>query len=445
MLHQFFGGVRPVEHKDLTEHKAAVPLAQAPARVVIPMLMHVGEPCAPVVAAGDLVKVGQLIGRPDGAGAPIHASVSGRVAAVEPRPYGGGGRMLSVVIDNDFQDTPCPDRKGRGAGGLTGAEILSLIRDAGIVGMGGIGIPTCEKLSGSEGKVDTLIINGAESDSYVTSAHRLMLERGEAVVGGARLLAKAVGAKGAVIAVETDKPDAIECLRSQTGGEGDIKIQPLRARYPQGAEGQLIQMLTGRQVPSGGLPADVKCLVFNVHTAAAVWEAVTEGRALTRRRITVTGEALCQPMNVIVPIGTPVSWLINLAGGFQREPDRVLLGGPMAGTPLYDLDVPVTKTTDCVLCLTPEEVGRPEAAQVCIRCGKCVEVCPVKLSPLFLRMNADKRRWPETEALHVMDCIECGCCDYICPARLPLVQTFRAAKLAIRTEEAQKREKEAAQ
>lgn len=435
MLHQFFGGVRPVEHKDLTELRPAVPLAQAPAQVVIPMSMHAGAPCTPVVAEGDPVKVGQLIGEPNGLGAPIHASVSGRVAAVEPRPYGGGGTMLSVVIDNDFQDTPCPDRKRRDdIAGLSGGEIISIIRDAGVTGMGDAGFPTHVKLSGAVGKVDTLIINSAECEPYITSDHRLMLERGEAVTGGARLLAKAVGAKKVIIAVENNKPDAIENLRFQTGKEGDLQVQPLQTRYPQGAEKQLIQMLTGRQVPSGKLPVDVNCLVCNVHTAAAVYEAVREGKPLTHRRVTVTGEVLCQPMNVIVPIGTPVSWLIKLAGGFQRDPDRVLLGGPMMGTALYDLDVPIMKSTNCVLCLAPDEVARFDTAQACIRCGKCVEVCPMKLTPLFIRMNADKRRWGEAEALHVMDCIECGCCNYICPARLPLVQTFRAAKAAVRQE-----------
>ena len=433
MLHPFFGGVRPVEHKDLTEHKPAAPLAQAPAQVVIPMLMHVGEPCVPVVSEGDMVKVGQLIGEPQGLGAPIHASVSGQVAAVEPRPFGGGGGALSVVIDNDFQDAPCPEQKRRdNTGSLSGGEIISILRDAGLVGMGGAGFPTYVKLSGAVGKVDTLILNGAECEPYVTSDHQLMLERGEAVVGGARLLAKAVGAKKVLIAVETNKPDAIESLRVQAGNGGDVQVQPLRTLYPQGAERQLIQTLTGRQVPSGKLPVDVNCLVCNVATAAAAYEAVTEGKSLTRRRVTVTGGALRQPMNAIVPIGTPVSWLIQLSGGFQRDPDRVLLGGPLMGTPLYDLDAPVMKTTDCVLCLAPDEAARTDPAQACIRCGKCVEVCPMKLTPLFIRMNADLRRWGAAEALHVTDCIECGCCAYICPARLPLVQTFRAAKTALR-------------
>lgn len=438
MLHSFFGGVHPREHKDLTESKAAVPLPEAPARVVIPMSMHLGDPCQPVVAVGDRVKVGQPIGEPEGLGASIHASVSGRVAAVEPRPYGGGGNMLSVVIENDFQDTPFPGQKRRGnTAGLSGEEIISLVKAAGITGMGGAGFPTYVKLAGAAGKVDTLIINGAECEPYITSDYRLMLERSEAVVGGARLLAKALGIQGAVIAVEDNKPDAIETLRAQAGSGGEVRVHTLRTRYPQGAERQLVQTITGRQVPSGKLPVDAGCLVCNVHTAAAVWEAVMEGKPLTRRWVTVTGESLARPMNVIVPIGTPVSWLIKLAGGFQGKPERVLLGGAMMGTALYDLDVPVMKTTNCVLCLTAEETAQSDPAQACIRCGKCVEVCPMKLAPLFIRMNAAKHRWMEAEALHVMDCTECGCCSYICPARLPLVQIFRGAKSAIRQRAAQ--------
>lgn len=439
MLHRFFGGVHPIEHKDLTEQKAAVPLPEAPAQVVIPLSVNGGEPALPLVAEGDAVKVGQRIAQPQGLGAPVHASVSGKVSAVESRSCGGGGKVLSVVIDNDFQDTPCPDGKRRSsAAGLTGGEIRKLIEDAGIVGMGGAGFPAGAKLESGLGKADTLIVNGCECEPYITSDYRLMLERGEAVIGGARLLAKALGAKKTVIAVETNKPDAIELLRVQAGGEEDLRIQPLRTRYPQGAEKQLIQTLTGRQVPSGKLPVETGCLVFNVATAAAVWEAVMEGKPLTRRYVTVTGGALVRPMNVIAPVGTPVSWLIKLAGGFQMPPDRVLLGGAMMGTPLYDLDAPVMKTTNCVLCLTGDEVGKQDPAQACIRCGKCAEVCPMKLAPLFIRMNAEKRHWEAARALHVMDCIECGCCSYICPARLPLVQSFRMAKAAIREEEPRK-------
>ena len=433
MLYQFFGGVHPAEHKDLSEHKATAPMAEQPAQVVIPMAMHIGAPCKPVVAKGDAVKVGQLIGVTTGLGAPIHASVSGTVAAVEPRPYGGGGMMMSVVIDNDFQDTPDPSIQHReNVDALTGAEIIEIVKNAGITGMGGAAFPTHVKLSGAVGKVDYVILNGAECEPYITSDHRLMLERGEAVIGGARLIAKAVGLREAHIGIELNKPDAIEHLTSLVGSAGDVHVLGLKTRYPQGAEKQLIQMITGRQVPPGRLPADVKCIVCNVATASAIWDAVTEGKPLTCRGVTLTGGAVAEPKNVMVPVGTPVSHLIKMAGGFKTDPDRVLYGGPMMGNPIYDLSVPMMKSTNCILSLTKEEVAEQDPAQTCIRCGKCVEACPMRLTPVFMRQYAEVRKWSEVEALRVMDCIECGSCNYICPARLPLVQNFRTAKFAIR-------------
>ena len=440
MKYQFFGGVHPAEHKDLTEHKATVSLPKAPDQVVIPMSMHVGAPCKPVVAVGDQVKVGQLIGETAGLGAPIHASVSGKVTAVEPR-LSGGGQVMCVVIENDFQNTPDPAiRRRDNVGALNGEQIIDIVRQAGIVGMGGAGFPTHVKLSGAVGKVDTLIINGAECEPYITSDHRLMLERGDAVVGGAKLLAKAVGLKNAVICVELNKPDAIEHLKSLCGEE--VRVEGLKTRYPQGAEKQLIQAVTGRQVPPGKLPADVKCLVCNVATAAAVYDAVTEGKPLTQRFVTLTGGAMKEPMNVTAPIGTPLSHLIAQAGGYKADPDRVLLGGPMMGIAVYDLDVPMMKGTNCVLSMTKDEVAVVDPAQTCIRCGKCVEVCPMKLAPLFIRANANRSQWGEVEALRVMDCIECGSCSYICPARIPLVQTFRMAKAQLRKQAAEKKAKE---
>ncbi len=319
------------------------------------------------------------------------------------------------------------------------AEIIEIFKNAGITGMGGAGFPTHVKLSGAVGKVDTVILNGAECEPYITSDHRLMLERGEAVIGGARLLAKAVGLKEATIGIELNKPDAIEHLKALVGEAGDVHIEGLKTRYPQGAEKQLIQMITSRQVPPGKLPADVKCVVCNVATAAAVWDAVTEGKPLTRRGVTLTGGAMAQPMNVMAPVGTPVSHLVKMAGGFKIDPDRVLYGGPMMGNPIYDLDVPMMKSTNCILALTKDEVAEQDPAQTCIRCGKCVDACPMRLTPLFMRMRVNKRLWSEVEELRVMDCIECGSCNYICPARLPLVQSFRTAKFAIRDEQAKAR------
>ena len=284
MKQSFYGGVHPNDRKELARHKEVAPLSAAPKQVVIAMAMHVGAPCKPIVAVGDQVKVGQKIGEIAGLGAPIHASVSGVVKAVEPRPYVGGGKVMSVVIENDFQDTwgsvltPHPDYSK-----LSCEEIVEIVKEAGITGMGGAGFPTHVKISSGVGKVDTLILNGAECEPYITADHRLMLEQGERVIGGVRILMQAFGLKNAVIGVEANKEDAIEHLKALVGGKNDVQVESLRTRYPQGAEKQLIQRVTGREVPPGGLPAHVGCAVFNVGTAAAVYDAVVEGKPLTHR------------------------------------------------------------------------------------------------------------------------------------------------------------------
>ncbi len=278
MKQSFYGGVHPNDRKELARHKEVAPLSAAPKQVVIAMAMHVGAPCKPIVAVGDQVKVGQKIGEIAGLGAPIHASVSGVVKAVEPRPYVGGGKVMSVVIENDFQDTwgsvltPHPDYSK-----LSCEEIVEIVKEAGITGMGA-GFPTHVKISSGVGKVDTLILNGAECEPYITADHRLMLEQGERVIGGVRILMQAFGLKNAVIGVEANKEDAIEHLKALVGGKNDVQVESLRTRYPQGAEKQLIQRVTGREVPPGGLPAHVGCAVFNVGTAAAVYDAVVEGK-----------------------------------------------------------------------------------------------------------------------------------------------------------------------
>ena len=274
MKQSFYGGVHPNDRKELARHKEVAPLSAAPKQVVIAMAMHVGAPCKPIVAVGDQVKVGQKIGEIAGLGAPIHASVSGVVKAVEPRPYFPVGKVMSVVIENDFQDTwgsvltPHPDYSK-----LSCEEIVEIVKEAGITGMGGAGFPTHVKISSGVGKVDTLILNGAECEPYITADHRLMLERGERVIGGVRILMQAFGLKNAVIGVEANKEDAIEHLKALVGGKNDVQVESLRTRYPQGAEKQLIQRVTGREVPPGGLPAHVGCAVFNVGTAAAVYDA----------------------------------------------------------------------------------------------------------------------------------------------------------------------------
>ena len=444
MNHKFYGGVHPAEHKEATERKPVVPLEEAPAQVVIPMSMHVGAPCKPIVAVGDEVTVGQKIGEIAGLGAPIHASVSGKVVAVEPWPHPGGDVMMSVVIENDYKDTPHPSIVHRdNVDALTSQEIIDIVKEAGITGMGGAGFPTHVKLSGAVGKADTIILNGAECEPYITADHRLMLERGEAVIGGARFIMKALGLKEATIGIEGNKLDAVEHLKSLLpNGDTSIHVETLKTRYPQGAEKQLIQRVTGREVPPGGLPADVGCTVFNVATAAAIYDAVTEGKPLTHRNVTITGGAIERPMNVNAPIGTPVEHLIKMAGGFKTQPQRLLMGGPMMGNPQYDLTAPMFKGTNCILALTDAEAAIQDTEQTCLRCGRCVNACPMHLMPLYMHMYAEKRAWHELEGYNIMDCMECGSCNYICPARIHLVQSFRMAKFEIRGLAAKQKAKE---
>ena len=433
MKQSFYGGVHPHDRKELARHKEIAPLSAPPKQVVIAMAMHIGAPCKPIVAVGDHVKVGQKIGEVAGLGAPIHASVSGEVKAIEPRPYVGGGKMMSVVIENDFQDTwgselqPHDDYTK-----LSTDEIVNIVKEAGITGMGGAGFPTHAKISSGIGKVDTIILNGAECEPYITADHRLMLEQGERVIGGARILMQAFGLKSAVIGVEANKEDAIEHLKSLVGGKGDVIVESLRTRYPQGAEKQLIQRITGREVPPGGLPAHVGCAVFNVGTAAAVYDAVVSGKPVTHRVLTVTGDAIQEPKNLLVPLGTSFQYLIDEAKGFKEDPDRVLTGGPMMGIAQYNLDVTCIKGTNAVLCLTKREAAPVVEEEVCLRCGRCVNVCPMHLTPVYMHLYAEKGMWKEAEALNVLDCIECGSCNYICPARIHLVQSFRVTKGELR-------------
>lgn len=445
MKQLFYGGVHPAEHKEATEQKPIQPLAKAPAQVVIPMSMHIGAPCKPTVQKGDTVLVGQMIGATAGLGAPIHASVSGTVVAVEPRPGTGGVPTLSVVIENDFQNTLSPDCKPReNVDALSSQEIIDIIRDAGCTGMGGAGFPTHVKISSAVGKADTIIVNGAECEPYITADHRLMLEHGEKIIGGVRFIMKALQLDHAFIGIEDNKMNAVNHLKELVGDAKDITVQALRTRYPQGAEKQLIQRITGREVPPGGLPADVGCTVFNVATASAIYDAVTEGKPLTHRNVTLTGGAMARPMNVNAPIGTPIEHLIKMAGGFQTQPQRLLMGGPMMGNPQYDLTAPMMKGTNCILALTDAEAAVQDTEQTCIRCGKCVNACPMHLMPLYMRMYSMKRDWDKVQEYNVMDCMECGSCNYICPARIHLVQTFRMAKFEIRGLQQKAKAKEAA-
>ena len=428
----FKGGTHPPHSKEATEESAIIK-AKSPEVVVIPMQQHIGAPCEPIVKIGDEVKVGQKIGEPKGfVSSPIHSSVSGKVIAVEPRLYSGGAKVNCVVIENDMEDklseTIMPKGKLQE---LSPEQIKEIIKDAGIVGMGGATFPTHVKLALPPGKtVDTVILNGAECEPYLTSDHRLMLENPEAVVFGLKALMKALNVSKGYIGIETNKPDALEAVYNAAKDEEGIEVVALKTKYPQGAEKQLINACTGREVPSGGLPADVGVVVNNVGTAAAVADAIRLGMPLVQRIVTVTGKGVKNPKNLLVKIGTSFREVIDECGGFSNAVEKVIAGGPMMGIAQFSIDIPVIKGTSGILVLTEDDAKLPEPSN-CIRCGKCVTVCPINLMPLHISNYSLLDKFDQAEEINAMDCIECGSCSFICPAKRPLVDSIRVAKREI--------------
>ena len=425
MKHLFFGGIHPKYQKELSTGITDF-VTVSPKQVVIPMQQHIGAPCTPLVQVGDTVKRGQKIGDGEGLCVPVHASVSGKVAAIERRPHPSLGSALAVVIDNDFQDTTVPLVIPE-----TEDDILHAIREAGIVGMGGAAFPGNVKALGAMGNVDTLIANGCECEPYITADDCLLRTNPEQVLEGMSILGSIIHPNRMVVAVEDNKAQAIEKLNAIVGNYPGIEIRVLPTRYPQGAEKQLVQSVTGREVLPGKLPVSVGCAVFNVSTYAAIYRAVKVGIPLTERIVTVSGEAVGQPQNFIVRIGTPFRDLIAEAGGLRDETERVISGGPMMGVAQNDLSVPVVKATNSILCLPHDRNGAAENP-VCLRCGKCVGVCPMRLQPLYMYRYANCENVKELERLNLMDCMECGCCAYNCPAKLPLVERFREGKKALK-------------
>lgn len=436
MARAFFGGVHPKGEKELSRDAAPVPIR--PKTVTIFLSQHIGAPCRPLVRVGDRVTLGQKLGDGEGLCAPVHASVSGTVVAVEPRPHPGGTDMPAVVLENDGRDALCPTIQKRASPlTLPPDELIAIIREAGITGMGGAGFPTGAKLASAVGKVDTVLVNGAECEPYITADDRLMRQTPERVLGGLRVICRILQPKRAVVGIERNKPEAIAAMRAAAGSEAEVLA--LRVRYPQGAEKQLIQAATGRQVPPGGLPAAVGCAVFNAATCAAIYDAVYDGMPLVRRIVTVTGRALARPSNLLAPIGTTFSELVEACGGFREPPERIFVGGPMMGIAQHTLDAATIKGNNALTCFAASERRRRAAAH-CIRCGKCIEVCPMHLTPVFLFRAQQRGSIEALERGNVLDCIECGSCAYICPAGLELVQSFRTAKKIIR--DAQRREAE---
>ncbi len=430
MKHLFFGGIHPKYNKEMSKTIPTVKTIE-PKTVVIPMLQHIGAPCTPLVSVGDRVKKGQKIGDGEGLCVPVHASVSGTVVAIEPRPHTRGGLVNAVVIENDFQNESVTMPHAN-----NDDEILHAIREAGIVGMGGAAFPGNVKALGAMGNVDTLIANGCECEPYITADDTLLRTNPQQVLEGMLILRSLLDPKRTVLAVEDNKTEAIEELKKLLPAFPDIELCILPTRYPQGSEKQLIQAVTGRQVPPGQLPVKVGCAVFNVSTFAAICRAATEGKALTERIVTVSGEAIAQPQNFLVPIGTSFHDLIEIAGGLNDKTERVISGGPMMGAAQSDLAVPVVKATNSVLCLLKDVNGAAENP-VCLRCGKCVTVCPMRLQPLYMYRFTNAGRVDELMRMNLLDCMECGSCAFTCPGKLPLVETFRKGKQMVR--EAQKK------
>jgi len=439
MAFSFFGGIHPKENKFYAEN-APVQVFPEPDLLVIPMSQHIGAPCKPLVKKGDLVTVGQKIGDNTGLCVPVHASVSGKVKAVENRPHTSGTLMMSVVIENDHQGTLCETVKPRSqeeVDALSPQDLMDIIREAGIVGMGGATFPTHVKLSSGLGKVDTIIVNVSECEPYIVADDLLCREYPAQMISGLKLVMKILGLKTAHIAMEDNKPTAVKALRWELDPQEGIQLDILPAKYPQGAEKQLIYAVTGREVPSGGLPAAVGCAVFNAATCKAIHDAVYEGMPLVKRIVTVSGDIVMEPKNLLVPIGVGFNDLVR-AVGHSENPYKVLSGGPMMGAAQYDLAVPVIKGTNAVTILGKSNKYVVEQSR-CIRCGKCIEVCPMGLMPVLMYKSLYSGNVEEMKAQNIMDCIECGCCAYTCPACVPLVLSFKAAKHHIRAAQAPKK------
>lgn len=423
----FRGGVHPAHgSKAQTQGLATRSFVSDTVRII--MNMNIGAPSQPCVAKGDHVKIGQVIGEPVGfLGLPVHASVSGEVVSVEPIPYLSEQPAMCVTIHNDFADEWVELHPLGSVETVDPALIIPAIKNAGICGLGGASFPTHVKLSiKPEQKCDCIIANGAECETHLTCDHRLMLENPVRVVDGLRTAMRAINVKEGIIAIEDNKPDAIEAMRKACQGREGVRVQVLKTKYPQGGEKQLIEAVTGRQVPSGGLPIQAGVIVMNVATCAAVADAVIDGKPLVERIVTVTG-AVREPANLRLRIGTITEDIIGECGGFSGDVGKVIFGGAMTGMCAPNTSIPIAKATGGILVLDKQDAASVEEGP-CLRCGKCVEVCPIGLHPLKIKIAADADRIDECKQLHVLDCTLCGSCSFICPAHRWLTASFKVAK-----------------
>ena len=439
-LATFRGGVHPFEGKELSMDRAVTVLKPTSGEMVYPLSQHIGAPAKAIVKVGDEVLVGQKIAEAGGfISAVVVSSVSGKVKKIEPRVTAGGAKSISIVIENDGLYTAVEGLgEDRDATKLSKQEIRDIVREAGIVGLGGAGFPTNVKLTPKdESKIDYVIVNGAECEPYLTCDYRMMIEEPERLVGGLKVMLQLFENAKAVIGIENNKPKAIEKLRALVKDEPKITVEPLRTKYPQGGERSLIYAVTGREINSSMLPADAGCVVDNVNTVMAIYDAVCKQTPILERVITVTGDAVKEPQNFKVRTGMNYNDIIEAAGGFKADPKKILSGGPMMGQAMYTTDVPVTKNSSSLTCFLEDEVEKnPESP--CIRCGRCGEVCPEFLVPVLMMQTCMAGNSEGYEKLYGMECIECGSCSYICPARRPLTQAFKQMKRRIGEERRQK-------
>ena len=424
----FKGGIHPYDGKELSKNQSIQPL-EPKTEMAFLMSQHIGAPAVPLVAKGDHVLAGQKIAEAGGfVSAPVYASVSGTVKKIEPRLTATGGTCDAIIVENDglnesveYHPTPNPET-------LSKEEIMGKIREAGVVGMGGAGFPTHVKLSPKEPeKIDHILVNGAECEPYLTSDYRRMLEEPEKVIGGLKIVLQLFDHAEGCICIEDNKKDCIELMEKLTKDEPRISVKALKTKYPQGAERMLIYAVTGRTINSSMLPADAGCVVDNVDTIVAIYKAVVLGMPLMHRIVTVTGDAVTKPSNFSVPVGTDFQEILDAAGGLKGPVEKIISGGPMMGFAMFDLHVPVTKTTSALLCLTKDEVCHSETT-ACINCGRCVSECPEHLLPTKLATFADHKDKTMFQKYNGMECCECGCCSYVCPAKRPLAQEIKSMR-----------------
>lgn len=427
----FNGGVHPFDGKAMSKDKpmkAIIPVGE----MVYPLSQHIGAPATPIVTVGERVLKGQKIAEASGfVSSPIYSSVSGTVKGIEKRLIVTGDRVDCIIIENDDLFEEAPPIHNKSIEDMTKEDIINIVKEAGIVGMGGAGFPTHVKLSPKEpDKINYVIANCAECEPYLTSDYRRMMETPEMLVAGLKIILLLFDHAKGILAVEDNKPDCIKKLKELVIDEPRISVKVLKTKYPQGSERQLIYATTKRAINSSMLPADAGCIVNNVDTICAVFSAVIEGKPLMQRIITVTGDAINDPQNFIVPTGTNYASLIDAAGGFKVEPKKIVSGGPMMGFALFDVNVPTTKTSSALLCMSEDEVEKWKPT-ACIKCGKCLEVCPSRIMPSKLADHAEHFNEEMFVKLNGLECVECGCCSYICPAKRQLAQSIKSMRKTV--------------